>query len=284
MKHDTPSSTARKVALNIVSLGVKPGMDTVLPAGIVDATAQTLRASGVVGDRALRFAASQRAVAIYEAFDWMIPGQFEAFAHRKAFCETQARYGIAVGAKQILVLGAGYDTLGWRLAPEFPGVHFVEIDHPPTARLKAKAVSEMGTRDNLRVIPADLGERRLTDVLAEVQGWDRTAGTVVIAEGVTQYLMPAAVRDLFAQCHAVSGPGSRFAFTHVGTGDDGRPDIGRWTGLVLWILRMTGEPWLWTIRPEDLPEFLADTGWTPAAKPTDSPIRCGAEYHAVAST
>ena len=25
--------------------------------------------------------------------------------------------GIAAGAAQILVLGAGYDTLGWRLAP-----------------------------------------------------------------------------------------------------------------------------------------------------------------------
>lgn len=282
MKHDTPSSTARKVALNVVSLGSKPGMDEVLPTGIVEATVQTLRASGVVGDCALRFAASQRAVAIYEAFDWMIPGQFEAFAHREAFCETQAREGIAAGAEQILALGAGFDTLGWRLAPEFPGVHFVEIDHPPTARLKAKGVGEMGSRANLHLIAADLGERRLTDVLAEVEDWDSTAGTVVIAEGLTQYLMPDAVRDLFAQCHAVSGPGSRFACTHVGTGDDGRPDIGRWTGLVLWILKSTAEPWLWTIRPEDLPEFLADTGWAPAAKPTDSPKGCGAEYHAVA--
>jgi methyltransferase (TIGR00027 family) len=283
VNNDTPSSTARKVALNIVSLGAKPGMEEVLPAGIVDATAQVLRASGVVGERALQFAASQWAVAIYEAFDWMIPGQFEAFAHRKAFCERQVREGIAAGAAQVLVLGAGFDTLGWRLAPEFPAVHFVEIDHPASARVKAKAISEMGTRDNLRLIPVDLGERRLTDVLAEVQDWDSGFGTVVIAEGLTQYLMPAAVRDLFAQCHAVSGPGSRFAFTHVGTDDEGRPDIGRWTGLVLWILKRTGEPWLWTIRPDDLPEFLADTGWAHTAKPADSPIRCGAEYHAVAS-
>ena len=46
--------------------------------------------------------------------DWMLPGQFEAFAHRKAFCERQVRDGIDAGATQILVLGAGYDTLGWR--------------------------------------------------------------------------------------------------------------------------------------------------------------------------
>lgn len=53
---DTPSTTARKVALNILALGSKPGMDEVLPAGIVEATAHLLVASGVVGEGALRFA------------------------------------------------------------------------------------------------------------------------------------------------------------------------------------------------------------------------------------
>jgi hypothetical protein len=72
---------------------------------------------------------------VYEAFDWMLPGQFEAFADRKAFCERQVKDGIDGGATQILVLGAGYDTMGWRLAPEFSGVNFFEIDHPATDRL-----------------------------------------------------------------------------------------------------------------------------------------------------
>lgn len=58
MKHDAPSTTARKVALNIISLGAKPGMDEVLPPGIVDATARLLVAAGVVGTGAVRFARS----------------------------------------------------------------------------------------------------------------------------------------------------------------------------------------------------------------------------------
>ena len=37
MQKERPSKTARKVALNIVTLGAKRGMDEVLPAGIVDA-------------------------------------------------------------------------------------------------------------------------------------------------------------------------------------------------------------------------------------------------------
>jgi len=282
MRDNRPSTTARKVALNILSLGAKPEMEEVLPAGIVDATARLLVAAGVVGEGAVRFAGSRRAVAIYEAFDWMMPGQFEAFAHRKAFCEKQVRDGIAAGARQVLVLGAGYDTLGWRLAPEFPEVHFFEIDHPATGKRKVQGIAGLGTRDNLHLIQEDLGERRLENVLDTVESWDSTAQSVVIAEGLTQYLAPDAVRDLFVQCGAVSGSGSRIAFTYVGTGEDGRPDIGRWTGLTLWILRASGEPWLWSVRPEELPEFLAEAGWMHASQLTDSSGKCGAEYHAVA--
>ncbi len=115
MRKDKPSMTARKVALNIVTLGAKPGMDRILPPGIVPATEKILVASGVVGTRAVRWSRSPKIVAVYEAFDWMLPGQFVAFAYRKAFCERQVRDGIGAGANQILVLGAGYDTLAWRL-------------------------------------------------------------------------------------------------------------------------------------------------------------------------
>jgi len=98
-----------------------------------------------------------------------MPGQYEAFAQRKAYCENQVREGIAAGATQILVLGAGYETLGWRLAPEFPGVRFVEIDHPATGRVEAKGIDNLGPRDNLPLIQEDLGERRLEDVLDAVE-------------------------------------------------------------------------------------------------------------------
>jgi len=283
MKRDKPSTTARKVALNVISLGTKSGMDEVLPTGSVDATVRLLVAADVVGEGAVRFARSPRAVAIYEAFDWMMPGQFEAFAHRKAFCETKAREGIAAGATQVLVLGAGYDTLGWRLAPEFPGVRFFEIDHPATGRRKSQGVDVLGPRDNLHLIQEDLGDRRLVDVFTAVASWDATAKSVVIAEGLTQYLTAATVRDLFVQCGAVTGSGSRIVFTYVGAGDDGRPDVGRWTGLILWLLKASGEPWLWSVRPDELPKFLAETGWAHAPQLLDTSGACGVEHHAVAS-
>ena len=186
MRREKPSMTARKVALNIVTLGAKPGMETIIPPGIVNATSELLVASGVVGETAIRWSRSQRIVSVYEAFDWLLPGQFEAFAHRKAFCEHQVRDSIAKGATQVLVLGAGYDTLGWRLAPEFSEVNFFEIDHPATARLKARGIEAMGQRKNLRLIPEDLSERKLVDVFNrdDAEAPDRNPYTHALLEAV----------------------------------------------------------------------------------------------------
>ena len=199
MREDGPSRTAYKVALNILTLGAKPGMDEVLPRGIVDATERLLIASGATRSRFVRWSRSRRMVSVYEAFDWMLPGQFEAFAHRKAFCERQVRDSVGAGATQILVLGAGYDTMGWRLAPEYSGVNFFEIDHPATARLKARGIEAMGQRSNLFLIAEDLGKRKLVDVLEANESWDQRARTVFVAEGLVQYLPAEAVLNSLAR-------------------------------------------------------------------------------------
>jgi len=282
MPTENPSRTARKIALNIVTLGAKAGMDKVLPPGIVDATADLLVASGAVGATTVRWSRSRVMVAVYEAFDWLLPGQFEAFGHRKAFFERLVRKAIGADATQVLVLGAGLDTMGWRLAPEFSAVNFFEIDHPATARLKARGIEQMGQRSNLHLLGEDLRKHRLADVLRAYNAWNQTAQTVIVAEGLLMYLPPEAVRDVLRQCAAVSGDGSTLAFSYIPTGANELPYAGRWTGLMLWILKLAGEPWLWSIRPEELPTFLEANGWTSATAPSGSPARIGVELLAVA--
>ena len=281
MRDQKASRTARKVALNIVSLGSRRGMEKILPPGIVEATATLLVASGAVSRGAVRFARTRAAIGLYLAFDWMMPGQFEAFGYRKAFCERQVRESLASGARQVLVLGAGYDTLGWRLAPEFHDVEFLEIDHPATARRKLEGIEAMGRRDNLHVIARDLGVHPLADVLRADTRWDPAAPSSFVAEGLLMYLPPEAVRDLFEQCAAVSGAGSRIAFTYAGTRADGRPDAGPWTGPVLRLLEAAGEPWLWSIRPDELGSFLKQHRWTASPDPAAAD-RHGVEFFGVA--
>jgi len=282
MHEEKPSVTAYKVALNILTLGAVPKMAEILPSGMVEATEQLLLVSGAATSRTVRWYRSPRMVRVYKAFDWMLPGQFEAFAYRKAFCERQVREGITAGASQILVLGAGYDTMGWRLAPEFPHVDFFEIDHPATAALKAKGINAMGPRPNLHLIAEDLGQRKLDDSLADDENWDRNAVTTFIAEGLLQYLQPQAVQDVFMQCASLADEG-RIAFTYIQTGEDGRPDAGPKTGLVLWLLKVGGEPWLWSVRSEELGRFLKSVGWREAPELKGVTDKNGIELYAVAT-
>ena len=131
-----------------------------------------------------------------------------------------------------------------------------------------------------KLIAEDLGEKKLVDVLEACAVWDPAKQTVVIAEGLLMYLPPEAVTELFRQCDAGTGPGSRIAFSYVPTGDDGRPDAGRCTGFMLWALKKSGEPWLWSIRPEELEAFLEGVGWR--SNPAASTERHGVEMFAVA--
>jgi len=59
MRKDKPSRTALKLALNIVTLGSKPGMEAILPGGIVDATRKLLVASGAAGERTVKWAVNK---------------------------------------------------------------------------------------------------------------------------------------------------------------------------------------------------------------------------------
>ncbi len=283
MDVNRPSRTALKVALTILTLGEKPGMGSVVPPGIIEATRRLLVASGAASEMQVMSARSRQMVWVYDAFDWMLPGQFEAFAYRKAFFERQVRAGIDAGATQILVLGAGYDTLGWRLSPEFRDVIFLEMDHPATADLKAKGIAAMGPRDNLILISEDLGKRKIAPVLKDNSPWDPSRRTVILAEGLVMYLSPDAVRDLFRQCADITDADSRLVFTYIPTGEDGRPDAGPWTGLMLWLQEAVGEPWLWSIRPEALGRFLAETGWKMDSANREMTDKHGVEFYAVAT-
>lgn len=285
MQPKKASRTAYKIAMGIITLGTKSSMNQILPDGIVAATATLLVKSGLAGERLVKCASSKKIVALFEAFDWMLPGQFAALGHRKAFFEQQVRWAIDKGITQILVLGAGYDTLGWRLAREFgQEVHFFEIDQPATAAIKAAGITEMGHPKNLHLLAEDLAKKQLSTVLECNAQWDQNAKSIFIAEGLAMYLTAAAVYDLFSQCAAFSGKSSYIAFSYIPKGPDGRPDAGKWTGLILWILKMAGEPWLSSIEADRIGSFLEKTGWISLPAHTDTgtnpntKLKHGVEY------
>jgi O-methyltransferase involved in polyketide biosynthesis len=134
----------------------------------------------------------------------------------------------------------------------------------------------------LSLIAEDIGKHKLIDVLRKNAAWDQHAPSVIIAEGLVMYLSPESVRDLFCQCAEISGDCSRVVFTYIPSGEDGRPDAGPWSGLMLWLQKVAGEPWLWSIQPEELGLFLAETGWKNDTEQVWAKRKYGVEFYAAA--
>jgi methyltransferase (TIGR00027 family) len=139
--------------------------------------------------------------------------------------------GLAVdrlSARQIVILGAGYDTRAARLPRA--GVRFFEVDHPATqaakrARLAGLAGYPVDAATYVTCdFEADDPVARLVDA-----GFDRAAPALVIWEGVVPYLTEAAVRATAARLARGLDPRSLVAFDFVGkrfaAGDVGAADL-----------------------------------------------------------
>lgn len=274
MKQGRISQTALKVALGLITLSVKDDWSQRLPPDLVEITERLLLASGSpgYGPGLMRMSKQRWMIRVYQFQDRMMPGQWEGFGHRKVFMNQQVEAAIEQGARQVLVLGAGFDTLCLRLAPKYPEVRFVEIDHPSTSVAKARGIEKVGQPENMIQIAADLGERSLPKVLSEDGHWDASQRSVIVAEGLFQYLTDEEVRGLLTDAAVCTSPGSRIAFSHAIPGD---------RKLLSALVRLISEPWKSEVRSEDLPSYVDGTGWAMISD-VDDDAEHGVERYGVA--
>lgn len=274
MKQGRISQTALKVALGLITLSVKDDWSQRLPPDLVEITERLLLASGSpgYGPGLMRMSKQRWMIRVYQFQDRMMPGQWEGFGHRKVFMNQQVEAAIEQGARQVLVLGAGFDTLCLRLAPKYPEVRFVEIDHPSTSVAKARGIEKVGQPENMIQIAADLAERSLPKVLSEDGHWDASRRAVIVAEGLFQYLTDEEVRGLLTDAAVCTSPGSRIAFSHAIPGD---------RKLLSALVRLISEPWKSEVRSEDLPSYVDGTGWAMISD-VDDDAEHGVERYGVA--
>lgn len=138
---------------------------------------------------------------------------------RTAAIDDVLRGAVRASIRQVVLLGAGLDARAWRL-PELDALTVYEVDHPATqahkrARVAAFAsAGRLGTPPGLRYCALDFETERLVDVLPEA-GFDATAPSVWVWEGVTMYLRPAGFRASLDAIGELTAPGSRLALTYI---------------------------------------------------------------------
>ena len=262
MKTGRVSHTALKVGLIVLALNEKAEWKSRLPQNLAALTERLILAAGLFGygRRMISLNKKPWSVRLYEYAGTKNPGTFEEIGQRKIFMDEQVLAAIAAGAKQVLVLGAGFDTLCLRLAPQFPQVSFFEVDLPATSAAKAKGVAQEGKPENMTLLAADLNETPLSVFMQSTERWDKNAQSVVIAEGLLIYLKADVVLEVFREIAVCTGPGTRVAFSH---------------GVMIKkhrfanaLLRLIGEPWLSSCTSADLPEYIGP-GWSVMATQGD---------------
>jgi methyltransferase (TIGR00027 family) len=274
VKQGRVSQTALKVAHSLVTLSAKDDWGKRLPAGLAEMSERLLQASGQpgMGPRMMRLSKGPWMIRAYKLQDFLMPGQFEGFGYRKIYVQEQVEAAIEHGAGQVLFTGAGFDTLCMRLAPLYPDVQFIELDHPATSAAKAKGIALEGQPTKVIQVAADLGELPLSKVLSEDGRWDTSLPSVLVAEGLLQYLKDEEVRGLLVEGAACTSPGSRFVFTHAKPG---------YRKLVTFLTGLVAEPWQSAVKSEDLPEYVEGTGWK-IISGVDTDEAHGVERYAVA--
>lgn len=126
--------------------------------------------------------------------------------------------GVAVdrlSVRQIVILGAGYDTRAARLPRT--GVEFFEVDHPATQAAKRERLARVPGYpvDAARYAPCDFEREDPIDRLAAA-GFRTSEPALVIWEGVVPYLSEAAVRGTAGRLAGGLERRSLVAFDFVG--------------------------------------------------------------------
>ena len=134
-------------------------------------------------------------------------------AVRSAIAEGKLAEAVARGTRQIVVLGAGLDTLSVR--NPFPSATIYEIDHPATQAWKQQRLAESGmcAGDNVRFVPVDFEHEVLRDEL-DGAGFDFGAPAFFLWLGVVPYLTDTAVFGTLGTIAAIGGSETVFDYAN----------------------------------------------------------------------
>jgi len=138
----------------------------------------------------------------------------EGMAVRTRYFDDFFGSATAAGLRQAVILASGLDARSYRL-PWPAGTVVYEVDQPQVIEFKTRTLAELGAEPTatLRAVGIDL--RNDWPAALRANGFDNTAPTAWIAEGLLVYLPPEAQDRLFDNITELSAPGSRLATEQV---------------------------------------------------------------------
>lgn len=142
------------------------------------------------------------------------PDRLTRFAARKRWMADAAGAAIAAGVRQVVVLGAGFDTLGLELLAAEADLLVVEVDRPSMLEAKTLALGTARIPGPWpRSAAVDLADAGALAPALAATGWRVSDPTLFVAEGVLEYLEPEAALALLTAIGELAARESRLACT-----------------------------------------------------------------------
>ncbi|MEE8602562.1 class I SAM-dependent methyltransferase [Euzebya tangerina] len=167
---------------------------------------------------------------------------------------------MAGGVRQVVVVGAGFDTRAWRV-PSIRECTVWELDLPGTQQAKRSGLGGRGQAAHVRFVEADLARESLPAVMAATDH-DPTAPTVWVWEAVAPYLPPEAVTATLSGIVEQSAGGSRLGMTFANPSAMGLRVLAPVTGtLANYGFQAMGEPILSTYDSWEICQVVEAAGF-----------------------
>jgi methyltransferase (TIGR00027 family) len=203
------------------------------------------------------------AIAQYEQ---MMPGVNGAIVARIRFIDECLLECVADGFKQLVIIGAGYDTRAYRIEGVKENIKVFEVDHPATQLVKVEKIKEIFKKlpDHVEYVPVVFGSDRLDQKLFE-NDYNSRLKTLFVVEGLLMYIPPQAVDGLLSLVVNASGPGSTFVADYFNASViDGTSPLKE-AQVLRQFVEGEGAPLLFGIEEGKTEEFFEERGFSTVA-------------------
>ena len=128
------------------------------------------------------------------------PGMVGAMLSRTRYIDEVLLQDLSGGARQVVILGAGFDSRAYRFRERLEGVRLFEVDYGPTQEYKKRRLQEIfgSVPKHVQYVAMDFNRDDLATQLRN-NGYSPKERTVFIWEGVTMYLPVTSIEVLFTR-------------------------------------------------------------------------------------
>lgn len=209
-------------------------------------------------------------------YRWFQPGMFEIITLRTKWIDEAI---LASPFDQLLILGAGYDTRGYRLDLS-DGFVTLEVDQPDVQNRKLKNIRRIAQTDEkvasrmeksttgptVEYVSIDFNTDCVrAKTILEPTSLDGSKPTIVTLEGVTQYIPDTSTATTLKQVHGLFPEESLLLISYVPDAlydyTNKSPQQVKQLNTLLELVKWSNEPWITSWSPESFASFLKDCGY-----------------------